>query len=271
MKSVLRMVAKGVSVKFVSYKETIPKVLDALKFDQELQKHMRIVLKPVLNTIGNNTPVEFTEAVLAYCLAKKQPMAELCIAEGSEGAETGELFDAAGYTKLAERYGVSLIDLNTAATEPQQRGEFLKYADIQLPLVLKDSFVIALPKAGDHPEWEYSGALATMLGAYPARHYRGWFTKQKSKLREFPVRYAIHDILKCKMPNTAIIDASDKEKILIGDPFELDKQGAKLYRGDWKNVQHLRLLEEARVYHQKRAEQRAHEKELQALMPKQLE
>lgn len=264
------MVAKGVSVKYTSYAETVPKVLDILKFDQELKKHTSIVLKPVLNTTGNNTNVAFVEAVLVYCLAKKQPQAQIYIAEGSEGAETEELFDAAGYTKLAERYGVSLVDLNTALTEPQQNGEFLKHTTIQVPVLLKDAFVIALPQAGEHPEWDYSGALATMLGAYPARHYRGWFTKQKSKLREFPLRFSIHDMLKCKMPNTAIIDASDKGLLFIGDPFELDKQVAKLYKGDWKHVSHLRLIEEAHAYHLKRTAQRAQEKELAELMPKQI-
>jgi uncharacterized protein (DUF362 family) len=177
------------------------------------------------------------------------------------------MFEAAGYNRLAEQYPVSFIDLNTATVEHTQNGEFLKFHSIAYPVALKEAFIISLPAPREHPEVEYAGALANMLGAFPAKHYTGWFSTTKNKMREHPIKYAIHDILKVKMPDAAIIDASDKGMLFVGNPFEMDKQAAKLYKGDWKNVQHLRLVEESAVYHQKKAEQQAREKELQSLMP----
>jgi uncharacterized protein (DUF362 family) len=261
------MVAKGVSVKLTSYEETVPRVLDIIKFDVELAKHQTIILKPSVQPDGTITKVGLVEAVLKYCLAKKQAPTRVFIAEGSDGASTQDMFESAGYTRLAETYPVSFIDLNTAAVEMTQNGEFLKFQNIAYPAALKEAFVISLPAPREHPEVEYAGALANMLGAFPAKHYAGWFSTLKNKLREHPIKYAIHDILKVKMPDAAIIDASDKGLLFVGNALEMDKQAAKLYKGDWKNVQHLRLLEEASLYHQKRAEQRAREKELNSLMP----
>lgn len=261
------MVAKGVSVKFKSYEETIPRVLDIIKFDLELAKQQTIILKPSVQPDGTITKLGLVEAVLKYCLAKKQGPARVFIAEGSDGASTEDMFEAAGYTRLAENYPVSFIDLNTAAVEHTQNGEFLKFESIAYPIALKEAYIISLPAPCEHPELEYAGALANMIGAFPAKHYAGWFSQTKNKLREHPLKYAIHDILKVKMPDATIIDASDKGALFVGNPLEMDKQAAKLYKGDWKNVQHLRLLEESAVYHQKRAEQRAREKELQSLMP----
>ena len=46
------------------------------------------------------------------------------------------------------------------------------------------------------------------------------------------------------MPNLAIIDASEKNVLLAGQPIEVDKQAAKLLGKDWKQVGHLRLIDE---------------------------
>jgi len=50
--------------------------------------------------------------------------------------------------------------------------------------------------------------------------------------------------LKCKMPNLAIIDASEKDQIIIGQALEMDKQSAKLLGLDWKNT-YLKLIDES--------------------------
>ena len=84
-----------------------------------------------------------------------------------------------------------------------------------------------------------------MIGEYPARHYTGWFSKGKNKIRTDPIRYAIHDITRCKMPNTAIIDTSDQGTVMLGDPIEMDKQAARLLGKDWKAIQHLKLIDES--------------------------
>ena len=69
--------------------------------------------------------------------------------------------------------------------------------------------------------------------------------EKKNKIRKWPIKYSIHDILKCKMPNFAIIDASKQGYILAGLPIEIDKQAVKLLGTDWKSVAHLKLVDES--------------------------
>src|SRR3989344_3735260 len=174
--------AKGVSIKFKSYSESVSNLLKLTKFENEIKKHSVIVLKPFLrDSVSASTPVAFTEAVLNYCLNNKSPEAQIYIAEGSDGEETMDVFDKLGYKKLAEQYSVSLIDLNTADVEEVKDDSFLKFGSIKYPKILQNSYVISLPKISADNELEMIGALSNMIGAYPARHYTGWFSKGKNK------------------------------------------------------------------------------------------
>ena len=111
--------------------------------------------------------------------------------------------------------------------------------------ILKESFVVSLPVLSVDEETDITGALENMLGAFPAQHYSGWFGAGKKKLKAWPLKFAIHDILKCKMPEFGIIDASERGAILAGQPLEIDKQAAKLIGLEWKNVRYLRLVDES--------------------------
>lgn len=240
--------AKGVSIKFRSYSETIPRLLELINLGKEIKKHSKIVLKPYLSLDeekNRSTSVAFVEQVLRFCLKNKNPVSEIFIAEGADGADTMELFDKLEYTKLAERYSVGLIDLNNTEAEKSERHDFLKFPEIMYPKILKDSFVISLPPLILNEEITFIGALSNMLGAYPSRYYRGFFSRTKSKLRKWPLKYAVHDILKCKLPEFAVIDSSEKGIILAGIPKDIDKQAAKLLGMEWKNVDYLKLIEES--------------------------
>ncbi len=238
---------KGISVKFESYNETIPKILKVIRFDNELKKHSKIILKPSLRTgiDGMSTKVSFVEPILKFCMENKNPGAEIFIAEGADGMPTEEVFEELGYKKLAEKYGIGLVDLNDAETEYIESPHFLRFDGINYPKIMKDSFVISLPALRSDEESEMEGSLSNFLGAYPSSHYKGLFSKTKSKIRKWPIKYSIHDILKCKSPDFAMIDASDKGVILAGQPLEMDKQAAKLLGLDWKSVQHIRLVDES--------------------------
>lgn len=237
---------KGVSIKFKSYQETVQNLLRITKFENELKKHAVVVLKPCLKSMDSpaNTPSEFTDAVLQFCMAHKNPETQVLIAEGADSGNTREIFEKFGYSALSAKYSVGLIDLNTAETEPIRDGEFLKFEEIYYPKVLTNALIVSLPKLSLDAETEISGSLSNMLGAFPSSHYMGWFSQNKNKIRKEPIKYAIHDILRCKVPQTAIIDASEQGLIMLGDPIEIDKQAAKVLGKDWKQVQHLRLIDE---------------------------
>jgi len=236
---------KGASIKFKSYKETTPKILELLNLQYELKKYDKIVLKPNLTlTQESSTPKEFVEAVLKFCLENKNPVSEVFIAEGADGEDTHELFRTNGYNALAEKYSVSLIDLNETETEELETSDFLKFSSIHYPKILRESFVLSLPKLTENEETEIFGSLANMLGTFPASKYKGFFSKTKNKIRKWHIKYSIHDILRCKMPDFAVIDASTKGVVLAGLPIEIDKQAAKILEKDWQRVSHLNLVNE---------------------------
>jgi len=236
--------AKGASIKFQSYGETIPKLLNLMNLQSELKKYDKIVLKPALSeNPEESTSPEFTEEVLKFILQNRNPVTEVFIAEGADGSDTYDLFDSLNYKKLAEKYDVSLIDLNNAETKPVSDYSFLKFSEIEYPSILSNSFVISIPKLTENEETELSASLSSMLGAFPSSHYKGFFSRTKNKIRKWPIKYSIHDILRCKMPDFAIIDASRQGVILAGLPLEMDKQSAKLLGKEWKSVPYLNLLD----------------------------
>ena len=238
---------KGVAVNFQSYAETIPKVLRLIKFDNELKKHDRIVIKPqlIVGAPEKSTKAEFLEPIIQFCVANKNPASEIILAEGVDGAETMDVFEEMGYTKLAEKYGIGLADLNEAASVEIQNPEFLRFKSIHYPEMLLNSFVMTATPLLLNKELGMSASLDSMRGAFPAYKYRGFFSSTKNKLSNHPAKYQIHDILKCKMPEFAMIDASNKSLMIVGKPLDMDKQAAKVLGMDWKNIQHLRLIDES--------------------------
>ena len=236
---------KGISVKFKSYKETVSNLLKVIKLGDELKNHKRIIIKPSLrHAYAKNTEIQLVESVLRYCLENKSPDSEIFIAEGSDGDDTDEVFEIFGYKKLSERYSIGLIDLNRAEVEEKVGAGFSRFEKVYFPKILSDSFVISLVPLADDEETEIYGSLANMLGAFPAKHYKGFFSRNKSKIRKWPIKFSILDILKCKTPNLAIVDASEKGVLLAGQPLEVDKQAAKLLGKEWRQVAHLRLVDE---------------------------
>jgi len=237
--------SKGASIKFKSYEESIPKILDLLKLQTEMKKYDKIIIKPFLS--GNSetsTSKEFLESVIKFCLNEKNPVAEIFVAEGADGYETSDLFHANGYQLLAEKYPINLIDLNNTETEETTDPYFHKFSLIQYPRILKDNFIISISPLSINDETQISGTLSNMLGAYPTRYYSGFFSKGKNKIRKWPIEYSIHDIIQCKMPDFSVLDASKYGLILAGLPIEIDKQAVKVLGESWGNVKHISLIEE---------------------------
>ena len=173
-----------------------------------------------------------------------------------------DLFEEKGYKKLAEQYSVGLIDLNTAEVEEIFDGDFLKFENVKYPKILSESFIISLPTLTEDEELDMQGSLALMIGAFPARYYSGLFSSKKNKIKKWPLKYSLHDIIRCKMPEFAVIDASAKGSILAGVPIEMDKQGAALLGKDWKAVGYLRLISDSIDNMAKRELAREQEKNL---------
>ena len=235
---------KGASIPFKSYEESVHKLLESLKVSEELKKYDKIILKPKVSA-DSYTPVDFIEQVLKFCLENKNPVTEVFIAEGSDGEDTMELFETHGYQNLAEKYSIGLIDLNNTETEEILDSNFLKFEEINYPKILLDSCIISLPVLEEDQETNITDSLSNMLGAFPSQYYAGFFSLKKNKIRKWPIKYSIHDILRCKMPNFTVIDASENGLIIAGLPIEVDKQATKLLNMEWKEIPHLKLIDES--------------------------
>lgn len=244
---------KGVSIKFKSYFETIPRLLEVTKFDNLIKQQKLIVLKPFLrDSVSKSTSSEFLESVLQFCMKHKQPEAQIVIAEGSDGEDTFDLFNEKGYKKLAEKYNISLVDLNTAECEEIFPTFSRSLSSIYYPKMLSEGFVVSLPKLSSDFELEAVTSLSNMIGAYPSKYYSGWFSSKKNKLRKFSMKDAVHDIVRCKSPEIAVIDASDYGTIFIGNPLEIDKQAVNLLGKEWKSIGFLRFLSESTMHDEDR-------------------
>jgi len=236
--------AKGASINFKSYEQTVPQILEVLNLSSEIKKYDKIILKPNLVLEKElSTPAEFTEQVLKFVLENKNPVTEVFIAEGADGIETEELFNHFGYKDLAEKYSIPFIDLNNTETEPVEHPDFTKFEIIHYPKILRESFIISLAKLLPDEELGLSGSLSNMLGSFPSSKYSGFFSSTKNKIRKWPLKYAIHDIVTCKMPNFALLDNSERGTILAGMPLDIDKQASKLLQLDLNEVTYLKLIE----------------------------
>lgn len=234
---------KGASIKFKNYKDSVGKILQVLGLGKELKKYDKIVIKPALEE-GREVSKELVEEVLKFCVENKNAVGDVIIAEGCDGRDTWEVFEEQGYVKLAEKYDISLVDLNETQTEEIEKEEFLRFESIRYPSILLESFVISLAPLQEHDELVMSGTLSTMLSAFPARHYKGFFTKEKKKIKRWPLKYSVHDIIVCKQPEFGLLDCSAHGHIYAGQPFEIDKQASRFIVDNWTKIPYLKLLSE---------------------------
>src|SRR3989344_4214301 len=154
-----------------------------------------------------------------------------------------KILDVIGLAKELEKYDISLIDLNNSETEEINSKYFLKFSSIKYPKLLSESFLISLASLAESNELKINASIPNLVGIFPSKHYKGIFSKNKSKIRKWPIEYSIHDMYFCKKPNLSVIDASDRGYILVGQALEVDKQAAKLLEKNPKEIRYLDLIE----------------------------
>ena len=198
------------SVKFTSYEKSVPCVLDKLAVKEILSEQSRIILKP--NLTCNKPPpvttsIDLVREVLKHCLEHSR--GKVLIAEGS-GANTWDCYRDLGYLDLSKEYDIELIDLNEEEVVTKRSTLFKKFSYIHFPKVLEDSFLISLPVLKEHTQARVTISLKNMLGCFPKGKYTGekYEGSWKVKMHQWPIDYSIHDILVCKFPDLAVVDAS---------------------------------------------------------------
>ena len=243
-------------VQFVDYGSSIPKALDLIGAGEKLPQEGLIILKP--NLINSSPPpvttsVRAIEAVYEYCRARTK--ARIIIAEGSGSGRTHDVYAALGYTELAKRLGIELVDFNAAETVELANPDALHLKTFHLPKIAQDAFIISVPVLKDHSFTKTTISMKNMFGLAPARHYAGGWNK--AKLHSPSTDDSVVDVCLYKSPDLSVVDASvaltgshlsGRKKpvnlILAGfDPVAVDAVGSELLGHDPAWVHYLTSAE----------------------------
>ncbi len=241
-------------VKFIDYRTSITGALDLIDAPTRLPQQGLIIIKPNLTNSSPppvTTSVAAAEAIYNYC--KAHTKAEIVIAEGCGTGRTPDVFDTLGYTDLANKYGLQLIDLNEAETIELENDNALQLKQFFMPKIVRQAFVISLPVLKDHSFTKTTIAMKNMFGIAPGKFYSGSWNK--SKLHSPSTDKSVVDVCLYKKPDLSVVDASIALKgmhlagrhkniglILAGfDPVAVDTLGSKLLGHNPKKLEYLTL------------------------------
>lgn len=241
-------------VKFVDYQTSITKALDLIGANKHLPSDKLIIIKPNLTNADKppvTTNVAAAEAVYLYC--KKHCEAEILIGEGCGSGTTQQAFNANGYTKLADKYGISLIDFNKSETVLVKNEKAFQLTEFHMPKIVQDAFVISLPILKDHSFTKTTVAMKNMFGIAPEPFYKSSWNK--SKLHSPSTHKSVVDVCLYKKPGLSVVDAvvaltgmhlSGRPKnvnlILAGfDPVAVDAVASRLLGHDPKAIEYLQI------------------------------
>ena len=253
---------KTAVVPFEGFETSVGAAMDRAGAGPVLAEQPLVLLKP--NLVNDSpppitTPVRFVEAVAEY--VRDNSRARIVVAEGSGDAcrETPEIFEALGYVEMAERLGIELVDLNHAPLRTVSDPACTVFDEMHLPEIGFTAFVISLPVLKIHSLAMVTGALKNMMGFAPPKHYGGGGWK-KARFHQ-RMQASIQDLCILLPPDFCVVDASvgmaeyhlggavcdpPIGRILAGsDPFEVDREGARLLGLDPDSVGHLRRRDRA--------------------------
>jgi uncharacterized protein (DUF362 family) len=246
-----------VKIDFTSYDESVPAALDALGAAERLAAQKAVLVKPnLINTSPPpiTTPAACCEAVIAY--VRRHSEATIVIGEGcgDPGCTTSEVFDELGYTRMAKRLDVELVDLNVAPTEELSDRSCTVFPTFRTPSVALSHFLISVPVLKAHSLADITGAMKNLIGLAPPEHYQrgGHWKKSAFHAR---MHESIVELNRYRSPDLSVMDATvgmaeyhlggatcdpPVNAILAGwDAREVDRAAAGLLGLDWRRVRHL--------------------------------
>lgn len=217
---------------------------------KDLRRDALIALKPNLvvakpASSGATTHPEITAGVIEYLKEKK--FSRIVIMEGSwVGDRTERAFRICGYNKLAEQYGIEIIDLQKdGAHEYTHDGFKIKVCD----RAMKADYIINLPVMKGHCQTQMTCALKNLKGCIPDTEKSRFHTIGLHK----PIAY-LNAVLK---QNLVIVDAMNGDlsfeeggnpvamnRIFSGtDPVQIDAYAARLMGIELPEVPYIGIAE----------------------------
>ncbi|MCS7131982.1 MAG: DUF362 domain-containing protein, partial [Hadesarchaea archaeon] len=174
---------------------------------------------------------------------------KVIVAEGSGFGDTSEAFRDLGYEKLAERFGVRLVDLNRDDFEVLELSRAKVLKRFELPLTLKGAYLVSAAVLKRHSITRVTLSVKNMLGATVGR--------DKGRFHRLGIDESIVDVCLYSRPDLAVIDGrlglsselggEAKEfgvMIFSEDPVAADAIGARILGVEPSSVRHLKLAQE---------------------------
>jgi len=242
------------SVEFQDYNTSVTKALDLIAAAGILPQSGLIIIKPNLTNADKppvTTDVRAVEAVYRYCAMHSK--AEIAVGEGCGSGTTAETLKANGYTELAARHGIRLIDFNREETVELERDDTFQLRKFHMPVVVQDAFVISVPVLKDHCFTVTTVAMKNMFGIAPEPYYSGSWNK--SKLHHPSTHKSVVDVCLYKKPGLSVVDASvalsgmhlsgtprKLDRIVVGvDPVAVDAVASELLGHSRNRIEYLKL------------------------------
>jgi uncharacterized protein (DUF362 family) len=246
-----------VSVPFANYATSVAEALDRIGAAAVFAQQDRILIKPNLINADPHpvtTPAACSEALVRYIRSCSQ--ARIVIAEGCGVPEmtTHEIFDQLGYTALARRWDLDLVDLNTAPLQTVSNPDGVRYKAMVLPEMASTHYLVSVPVLKAHSLADLTGAMKNMMGLLPPDHYGRGGAWRKAAFHE-DLHQSIQDLNRCRPPDLSLMDASlglatfhlggppcnpPAARIIAGyDARAVDRMAAGLLGLDWRRVPHL--------------------------------
>lgn len=188
----------------------VPLALDLLEAPSVLGRQQRILVKPNLVNASPHpvtTSADFCEAVIRAL--RRYTVADIVVAEGTgaAGMETPEVFERLGYTRMALRLGIKLIDLNHEPLKTLADPSCKVFPEIHLPEIAFTHFIVSLPVLKAHSLAGITGTRKNMIGFAPPQYY-GSFGGWKKSTFHLQMHGAISDLNRYRTPDLTLLDAS---------------------------------------------------------------
>ncbi|MFC1837581.1 DUF362 domain-containing protein [Thermodesulfobacteriota bacterium] len=245
---------------FTSWQETVPRLLNATGLSNRLTAEKRVLIKPNLVEPRKppiTTPVGIITALVDY-IHVSLPRLEIIIGEGcgSSTQSTWQIFETLGYSKLAGRNQVTLMDLNEAPLVKMQNSNCYRWPEMYLPEIAFESFLISVPVLKAHSLAGVTLTMKNMMGLAPPSHYQQGGNWKKASFHQ-QIQEAVFDLNQYRTPDFTLLDATigmqeahlwgptcdpPPNRVAAGyDPVAIDAYGCSLLGIKWDTIGHLNM------------------------------
>lgn len=243
-----------------SWGESVTLLLDASGLPERLRSEAVVIIKPNLVEALEppiTTPVELIDALVGY-LQDSVPECRLIVGEGTGSVDydTFHCFETLGYTQMASKRGVELLDLNVEPLTRKENPDCSRWPELYLPELLDEVFLLSVQVLKVHTLADVTLTMKNMMGCMPPSHYRQGNSWGKSKFHT-EIDRAVFDLNRYRCPDFTLLDATVGmiDSHLWGrhceppvgrlaacwDPVAIDSYGASLLDMHWREIGHIEL------------------------------